>query len=386
MKNKFVVFLGLIFLVFITSFLTQAVISNYGFIYNVSFGVCTSEDINFFNRFINSKFLLKNTFYKEIDNEVLYEGALKGMVDAIEDPYTEYLNQEDFSDLKESIGHEYDGIGVYLQHNIEDNTIRVVSVIEDTPADEAGMLAGDRILKVDGIEYSGEEIDDAILKIKQSKGQKAVLTILRDGETKELEVECKHLKLDTVTSEIKDGIGYLQISEFGDNTASEFNTKYNELREKNIKGLIIDLRNNTGGVYEEVIEIAKILVPKGLIVYTQDKNGNKEEIFSESEGINIPLVVLVNEYSASASEVLAGAIKDRGCGTLVGTKTYGKGVIQGIYAMSDGTSIKVTISEYYTPNGVCIDGVGIEPNEVVNVTTNKKDEQLEAAMKIIKEK
>ena len=383
MKNKFIVFLGLIFLVFITSFLTQVVISNYGFIYNMNLGVCTSEDISFFNRFVTSKFLLKNTFYKEIDNSVLYEGALKGMVDAIEDPYTEYLDEEESKDLKESIEHEYDGIGVYLQHDENDNTIKVVSVMEDTPAEVAGILADDKILKIDGVEYTGEKIDDAIKAIRAAKDKTVVLTILRNNETKEISVECKHLKLDTVTSKVVDNIGYLKISEFGDKTAEEFSTRYNELRAKNVKGLIIDVRNNTGGVYDEVIEIAKILVPKGLIVYTQDKDENKEEIFSESEGIDIPLVVLVNEYSASASEVLAGAIKDRECGVLIGTKTYGKGVIQGVYNMPDGTSMKVTIAKYYTPNGICIDGVGIEPNKEVKVTTNTKDEQLEAAIKLI---
>lgn len=380
MKNKFVVFLGLIFLVFITSFLTQIVISNYGFIYNVDFGICTAEDMEFFTKFINSKFLLKNTFYKEIDSDVLYEGALKGMVESVEDPYTTYLDEKESEDLFESIGHEYDGIGVYLQQNLEDNTIKVIEVIKDTPAHEAGLLAEDKIIKVDGIEYSGAQIDEAVSNIKKAPGQKVNLTILRNDQEKEIQVECRHLRLDTVESEIiKNNIGYIEILEFGDGTATEFNTHYNELRAKNIKGLIIDLRNNTGGVYEEVIEIAKTIVPKGLIVYTQDKNGKKEETFSESEGIDIPLVVLINEYSASASEVLAGAIKDRECGILVGTKTYGKGVIQGIYNMPDGTSMKVTIAEYYTPNGICIDGIGIEPNkEVVG-----EQKQLEEAIKLM---
>jgi len=380
LKNRFVVFLGLIFLVFITSFLTQIVISNYGFIYNVDFGICTTEDMEFFTKFINSKFLLKNTFYKEIDNDVLYEGALKGMVEAVEDPYTTYLDEKESEDLFESIEHEYDGIGVYLQQNLEDNTIKVIEVIKDTPAHEAGLLAEDKIIKVDGIEYSGAQIDEAVSNIKKAPGEKVNLTVLRNGQEKEIQVECRHLKLDTVESEIiKNNIGYIEILEFGDGTAAEFKTHYNELRAKNIKGLIIDLRNNTGGVYEEVIEIAKTIVPKGLIVYTQDKNGNKEETFSNSEGINIPLVVLINEYSASASEVLAGAIKDRECGILIGTKSYGKGVIQGVYNMPDGTSMKVTIAEYYTPNGVCIDGVGIEPNKEVK----EEAKQLEEAIKII---
>ena len=383
MKNKFVVFLGLIFLVFITSFLTQIIISNYGFIYNVDLGICTAEDMEFFTKFINSKFLLKNTFYKEIDNEVLYEGALKGMVDAIEDPYTSYLDKEDSEELNESIGHEYDGIGVYLQQNLEENTIKVIEVIKDTPAKEAGIIAGDKILKVNGIEYNAEQIDEAVSNMKKAPGEKINLTILREANTKEITVECRHIKLDTVESEIINSvIGYVEILEFGDNTAEEFKTHYNNLRKENIKGLIIDLRNNTGGVYEEVIEIAKTIVPKGLIVYTQDRDGKKEETFSESEGINIPLVVLINEYSASASEVLAGAIKDRECGILVGTKSYGKGVIQGVYNMSDGTAMKVTIAEYYTPNGVCIDGIGIEPNIKVIGSTK----QLEEAINVINKK
>ena len=257
-----------------------------------------------------------------------------------------------------------------------------MSVIEDTPAERAGIIAEDRIIKVDGIEYKGTQIDEAISSIKKFAGQKVKLTILRNNETKEIEVECSHLVLDTVKSKIIDNVGYLQILEFGDKTADEFLTHYNELRAKNVTGLIIDLRDNTGGVYEEVIKIAKTIVPKGLIVYTQDKNGNKEEIFSESKGIDIPLVVLINEYSASASEVLAGAIKDRQCGVLVGTKSYGKGVIQGVYNMPDGTSMKVTIAEYYTQNGVCIDGIGIEPNKEVQ----GEQKQLQEALRIINNK
>lgn len=383
MKNKFIVFLGLIFLVFITSFLTQIIISNYGFIYDINFGLCTTEDMEFFTKFINSKFLLKNTFYKDIDNEILYEGALKGMVDAVEDPYTSYLDEDESEDLFDSIGHEYDGIGVYLQQDIEDDTIKIIEVIKDTPAYDAGLLANDKIIKVDGVEYSGTQIDNAVSNIKKAPGEKVNLTILRNGETKEIEVTCRHLRLDTVESKmLPDNIGYIEILEFGDGTAKEFTTHYSDLRAKNIKGLIIDLRNNTGGVYSEVVEIAKTIVPKGLIVYSEDKNGKKEEMFSEGEGIDIPLVVLINEYSASASEVLAGAIKDRGCGTLVGTKTYGKGVIQGIYNMPDGTTMKVTIAEYYTPNGVCIDKIGIEPDKEVK----QESKQLEEAVKIINNK
>lgn len=383
MKNKFVIFIGLVYLVFITSFLTQLIISNYGFIYNVNFGICTTDDMNFFNKFINYKYLLNQTFYKDIENEKLYDGALKGMVEAVEDPYTTYLDKEDAKDLYETLEHEYDGIGVYLQQDKINNTIKIISVIEDTPAQRAGILADDILINVSGVEYKADQINDAVSAIKKFAGSTVLLTIQRNGEIKDIEVECSHLVLDTVKSDIiRENIGYIQIVEFGDGTANEFETHYNKIKEKNIKGLIIDLRDNTGGVYEEVLEIAKTIVPKGLIVYTQDKNGNKKEEFSVSEGIDIPLVVLINEYSASASEVLAGAIKDRECGVLVGTKSYGKGVIQGVYSLPDGTSMKVTIAEYYTPNGTCIDGIGIEPDKEVKGERN----QLEEAIKIINEK
>lgn len=382
MKNKVTVFFGMIFLVFITSFLTQVVISNYGFIYDINLGICTSDDMEFFNRFVTSKYLLKNTFYKEIDNEKLYNGALKGMVDAVEDPYTEYLDKTASEELNNSIEHVYNGIGVYLQIDEKDNTIKVVSTIKDSPAEGAGVLANDKIIKIDETEYKGTEIDAAVKYIREIVDKNIVLTILRDNKTIEIELKPSRLELDTVSSEIIEKVGYIQISEFGDGTGEEFKNHYNKLKEENINGLIIDLRNNTGGVYEEVIEIAKLIVPKGLIVYTQDKNLNKEEVFSESEGINMPLVVLVNEYSASASEVLAGAVKDRECGTLVGTKTFGKGVVQGVYTMPDGTSMKVTIAEYYTPNGINIDGIGIEPDKEVK-NTKTEDKQLETAIKII---
>lgn len=382
MKNRIIVLIGLVYLVFITSFLTQIVISNYGFIYDVNFGLCTTEDMEFFNKFIESKSVLSQTYYKEIDNQKLYDGALKGMFNAVEDPYTAYLDKKESENLYQSIEHEFDGIGVYLQENVVENTIDIVSVIPDTPAERAGILAEDRIIKINGIEYKGTQIDDAVKYIREKPGQVITITVLRGKETKEIQVKCEHIRLDTVTSQVVENIGYIQIAEFGDGTAKEFAEHYKDLREKNVKGLILDLRDNTGGVYEEVIEIAKMIVPEGLIVYTQDKNGKKEEIFSASEGIDMPLVVLINEYSASASEVLAGAIKDRECGILVGAKSYGKGVIQAVYNMPDGTSMKVTISKYYTPNGTCIDGVGIEPDKQVKGEQN----QIEEAIKIIKEK
>lgn len=382
MKNKFVIFTGLIFLVFVTSFLTQVIISNYGFIYNVNLGICTTEDMEFFNKFINYKFLLNKKYYKEIEEEKLYDGALKGMADAVGDPYTSYLNKDDSETLYQSIEHEYDGIGVYLQEDITDDTIKIISVIEETPAERAGLLADDKIIKIEDKEYKGTQINDAVTAIRNSVGKKIKITVLRNGIPKEIEVECSHLRLDTVKSEIKeDNVGYIKISEFGDGTANEFKTHYEKLQAKNIKGLIIDVRDNTGGVYEEVVEIAKTIIPKGLIVYTQDRNGKKDEIFSESEGIDIPLVVLINEYSASASEILAGAVKDRECGILVGQKSYGKGVVQGVYNMPDGTSMKLTIAEYYTPSGVCIDKIGIEPDKKVE----GDEKQLQEAIKIINE-
>lgn len=384
MKNRLTVFLGLIFLILISSMLTQIVISNFGFIYNINLGICTQEDMDFFRNFVNSKYILKQTFYKDIDDSELYDGALKGMVSAVEDPYTTYLNEKDTEELYESIEHKYEGIGVYLQEDKEDNTIKVVKVIPNGPAEAVGIISEDKIIKVDGIEYTGAQIDEAVSQIKKTSGSRVKLTILRNTEIKEFELQCQQVEIETVQSEIIENIGYIQISEFGDGTANEFKTHYENLESQKVKGYIIDLRNNTGGVYEEVVEIAKILVPKGLIVYTQYKDGTKEEEFSESNGIGKPLVVLINEYSASASEVLAGAIKDRGCGTLVGTKSYGKGVIQGVYNLPDGMSMKVTIAEYYTPNGINIDGIGIEPDIEVKVTTNTKDQQLEKAISLLK--
>ena len=189
----------------------------------------------------------------------------------------------------------------------------------------------------------------------------------------------------SVYSENMSGIGYIQISSFDENTGSEFTEAYNKLREENITGLIVDVRDNGGGIYDEVIKIAKILVPKGLIVYTEDKDGNKKADNSDGEGIDIPLVVLINEESASASEILAGAIKDRKCGTLVGKKTYGKGVVQGWYMIGDGTSIKITIAKYFTPSGVCIQDIGIEPDVEVENTSAYKDLQLERAIKLLKQ-
>jgi len=170
-----VIFVGLIYLVFITSFLTQLIISNYGFIYNVNFGICTTDDMNFFNKFINYKYLLNKTFYKDIENEKLYEGALKGMVEAVEDPYTTYLDKEDAKDLYETLEHEYDGIGVYLQQDKINDTIKVISVIENTPAQRAGILANDNLIKVNGVEYKANQINDAVSAIKNLQVQQFYL-------------------------------------------------------------------------------------------------------------------------------------------------------------------------------------------------------------------
>ena len=386
MKNKRITLIGLIFLVVITSITTLLLsgVSNIwltGKVYGY-----TADEMKFINKLMASKEILSKNFYGEITDEKIYDGAMSGMFAALGDPYTSYLDNEQNKELMEITEGKYEGIGVVISTSIKEKSdITIIGIVKGSPAEKAELMLNDKIIAINGEECSNLSLTQVSEKMKVKAGTTVTLAIDRNGEKLEKNIMTEAIVFKSVYSENMSGIGYIQISSFDENTGSEFTEAYNKLREENITGLIVDVRDNGGGIYDEVIKIAKILVPKGLIVYTEDKDGNKKADNSEGEGIDIPLVLLVNEESASASEILAGAIKDRGCGTLVGKKTYGKGVVQGWYIIGDGTSIKITIAKYFTPSGVCIQDVGIEPDIEVENTSSYKDLQLERAIKLLKQ-
>ena len=341
--------------------------------------------------------VLEEKYMGEIDDEALIEGAIKGYVSALGDPYTTYYTKEEMDELMEETTGNYVGIGIYMTLDLENNAIYVVKPMEGSPAEEAGIQAGDLITKVDGKEYSGEELDQASNAIKGEEGTTVKLEILRDGETQELEVERRKIVVSHIVEKKFDNVGYLLIEDFDGGCAKEFEEKYKELESQGIDRLIIDLRNNGGGVVDEAVSIADMLLDKDdTILITKDKKGNEEITKSEhNPTITMPVVVLTNGYSASASEILVGALQDNERATIVGTKTYGKGVIQEVDRLNDGSGLKITIEEYYTPNKNEINKVGIEPDEEIDLSnevkeqgtyTDEEDNQLQKAIEVIKEK
>ncbi len=339
---------------------------------------------------------LEKKYIGEINDEELIEGAVKGYVDALGDPYTTYYTKKEMKTIMEETNGNFVGIGIYMTKDLEKNAILIIKPIENSPAEKAGILPGDLIIKVDDVEYSGDKLEEASNKIRGEEGTKVKLEIYRNGETKTFELTRTKVVVSHVTTKVLDNnIGYIAISDFEGECASEFETKYKQLEKQGIKKLIIDIRNNGGGIVDEALKIANMLVDKdATLLITKDKS-DKEEVTKATEKpiINIPTVVLVNGYSASASEILAGALKDNGKATLVGTKTYGKGIIQELHQLSDGSGLKITVSEYYTPNHNAIHKIGITPDVEIDLSEDvkqqttiqeKDDNQLQKAIEILK--
>lgn len=307
-------------------------------------------------------------YYKEedIDTSAMIDGMYAGVVDALNDPYSVYYTAEEWNQLMQETEGIYYGIGAYLSIDPTTTLARISGVIPGTPAEEAGLRENDIIYMVDGESVQGMELTEIVSRVKGKENTVVHLTIVREGETDYLEMDVTRSKIEspTVTYEMYDnGVGYIRITEFDDVTVNQFTAAMDSIKEADAKGLILDLRSNPGGSLSAVVDIARQMLPKGLIVYTEDKNGKREEYTCDGkQELQIPLVVLVNGNSASASEIMAGAIKDYGIGTLIGTTTFGKGIVQRILPLTDGTALKLTISAYYTPNGNNIHGIGIEPD------------------------
>ena len=344
--------------------------------------------------------IIRENYLRDVEEEALLDGQLRGLVQSLEDPYSQYLTVDEFQSLAEQTSGMYGGIGVIVTPG-EDNYITVVSPIEDTPGDRAGLKTGDKILAVDGVEYTAENMDAAVKVMKGEPNTNVIITIMRrnnDGstETKDIEITREIIRLVTVKSHILDDkIGYIKITSFDEITYDDFKADLSELLRRDVKGLIIDLRNNPGGLLDVCADIADELLGEGVIVYTETKDGEREYLRSDKSQTKLPLVVLINGGSASASEILSGAVRDHNRGELIGTTTFGKGVVQRIRQFDDGSGIKLTISEYFTPNGDNIHGIGIEPDIVVELPEDIEgigveyiddDTQLLKAMEIINSK
>lgn len=353
-----------------------------------------------FSKVMSIREYINKSYLREVDEESLSEGIIKGMVQALEDPYSVYMTADEFASFTDQTAGVYGGIGVIVTPG-DDNLITVVSPIEDTPGERAGIKTGDKIIKVNGAEFYAENMDQAVKVMKGKPKTTVSLTILRkdknnSNETIDMEIVREEIRLVTVKSGIIDkDIGYLKITSFDEITYEDFKKNLTSLENANVKGLILDLRNNPGGLLNICADIADELLGEGDIVYTQTKSGEREYLRSNKKQNKLPLVMLVNEGSASASEILAGAIKDHNRGELIGTTTFGKGVVQRIRDLTDGSGIKLTVSEYFTPNGTNIHGIGITPDIVVELNEDIEgigleylnvDNQLQKAIEVLKAK
>jgi len=335
-------------------------------------------------------------YYKtDIDSSTEADGMYKGLIDSLDDPYSTYYTKDELSSMMSQTEGVYYGIGAYITTDTELNLPAVAGVISGSPAEAAGLRTGDVIYKVDDVTTKDMTTEELVSKVKGKEGTSVKLTVYREGESGYLDFNITRKKVESPTVNYKmldNNVGYLQITEFDTVTYDQFAEGMAVLKEKNMKGLILDLRSNPGGNLDTVCDIARQILPAGNIVYTVDRDGKRENYTCDGKNqLKIPIVVLVNGYSASASEILSGAIKDYGVGTLVGTKTYGKGVVQRIFPFSDGTAVKLTVSNYFTPKGNNINKIGIEPDVEVELDSDayKKDgtdTQLEKAQQVMADK
>ena len=331
----------------------------------------------------------------EIDEQNLEEGAVQGYVAGLGDKYTEYVPEKDMQEYTENITGSFVGIGIYMIADEKSDRVIVYYPIPGSPAEKAGIKSGDKIVKVNDIEYTAKDFDTISDYIKGEEGTKVNIVIERDKKQLSFEISREKINTNPITiKKLDNGIGYLSLPSFDDETSKDFKEKVEELQKQGAKSLIIDLRNNGGGIVDEATKIADYILDKGdTIISTVDNTGKKEVAFSENKPIfNMPIVILVNENTASASEILAAALKDYDKATIVGTKTYGKGVIQTFFTLSDGSGLKITTAEYYTPKGSTIHEVGVTPDEVVELpkdvdniyaVSEKDDTQLKKAIKIL---
>jgi len=336
-------------------------------------------------RFITAYRFIETKYVNDTDDVKLIDAAIDGMVKSLNDPHSNYLSPKMYKTLMEQTEGSFAGIGVIMGMDNEQK-IHIVGIMENSPGQKAGLQEGDEILAVDGVPVTQMAFDEVAAHVRGQAGTDVVLTIMRDNANQDITITRDNIKLKTVGHKMLDNnIGYIQIVSFSEDTANEFNEAYNDLKNQGMKALVLDLRNNPGGLLTTCVEIAKKLVPKGEIVSIVDKQGNKETYSSSLEAPEYPLVVLINKNSASASEILSGAIQDTKAGTIIGNTSYGKGSVQTILPMFEDDAVKLTIAKYYTPSGRSIDGTGITPDIEINLDENATlDTQLDKALEVLK--
>lgn len=326
--------------------------------------------------------IIDNYFLYDVTEEDYQTAIYRALMNACNDPYSCYYTEEEYASMQESTSGVYCGIGCLVQQNIKTMLIHIVRPFKNSPAEKAGIKAGDLIYKVDGEEVSGQDINLVVSKMKGEADTKVMITVYREstGEYLDMEVTRDFVEVDTVSSErlTQDGhkLGLITILEFDEPTTKQFLTALEDLQDWGAEGIIIDLRDNGGGLLDAVTAMLDPLLPEGLSVYMQDKSGAREDYKSDAACIDIPMAVIVNGNSASASEIFAGAVQDYGVASIVGTQSFGKGIVQSVIPLGDGSAIKLTIADYYTPKGRNIHGVGITPDIVVEATENKGDKEL----------
>lgn len=321
--------------------------------------------------------LIDQYYYEDIDEDALIEGMYAGMVSGLGDPYSSYYTAKEYASLMEGTSGTYYGIGAVLTQNINTKIVTILHVYPGTPAEEAGVKDGDVIVKVGDIEGDSMELSELVTHIKGEEGTTVHLELVRVGEENhiELDVERRQIEVPTVQYQMLEGnTGFIQITEFSEATPEQFSNAIKDLQGQGMKSVIVDLRDNPGGVLQSVCKMLDEILPEGILVYTEDKYGNRSDFKSDKKCMDIPMAVLINGNSASASEIFAGAIKDYQYGTLIGTTSFGKGIVQTIIPMEDGSAVKVTMAKYFTPNGNYIHDVGITPDIELEYEYQGEDE------------
>lgn len=388
----------------IVTFILILIIGTGAFFLGTVYGSLNSEEIidngtpvvgdSSFDKLYEVRDVINSQYYQDIDQDALVEGAIKGMVNSVGDPYTVFFNAEEYKEFNDDGDGNYVGIGVIV--GIKEDRIVVITPFEGSPAFKAGLRSGDFITKVEGVEYTGTELDKAVSVIKGEEGKPVTLTIMRNGEEQDITIVRASITIVNVESEMLEGdIAHVTMLQFSNNTAEQVREAMEELRDQGAKGYILDLRGNPGGFLDEAVDVASLFVEKDkTILYTLDKYDQKKEYRSYGGSfIGAPLVVLIDGGSASASEVVSGALKDYEAATLVGQQSFGKGIVQMVYQVGDGEAVKVTVSSYYSPDGINIHGEGIAPDIEVEIPedaemplTEENDTQLQKAVEVLREK
>lgn len=336
---------------------------------------------------------IRENYYIDVDDETLMNGIYDGLFESLGDPYSMYMTESEYQDELVSLTGDYSGIGVTVAADADADMVIVIAPTPGTPAEAAGIKTGDHIRTVDGVEYNASQLDTCAAAIRGEEGTDVVLGIIRDGESFDLTVTRTRIALKSVSSELRsDGLGYIQIRSFISSTGSDFIAALQKLEAGGAKGVIIDLRYNGGGLVDEAVTVADALMDKATVVYTEDNDHNRDYYRTADGKVDLPAVVLINEGTASSSEILTAGLQDNGICEVVGVKSFGKGIIQNVEQFEDGSAAKITILQYFTPGGSVIHGVGITPDHIVELTDDCYDEegnlindlQLEKAAELLK--